>query len=78
MRANRRFLGRAVRYLAGEAGIRQFLDLGAGIPTVQNVHEVAQHVAPESRIVHVDDDPSIPWTQTPARPRDCPTLSAAR
>ena len=59
VRANRRFLGRAVRYLAAEVGVRQFLDLGAGIPTVNNVHEVAQQVAPDSRIVYVDDDPIV-------------------
>jgi S-adenosyl methyltransferase len=53
--ANRAFLGRAVRYLAG-AGIRQFLDIGTGIPTEDNVHQVAQSVAPESRIVYVDYD----------------------
>ncbi len=56
MRANRAFLGRAVRYLAREAGIRQFLDIGSGIPTEQNVHEVAQAAAPGSRIVYVDND----------------------
>jgi SAM-dependent methyltransferase len=56
MRANRAFLGRAVRYLAREAGIRQFLDIGSGIPTEQNVHEVAQAVAPGSRVVYVDND----------------------
>jgi hypothetical protein len=59
VRANRRFLGRAVRYLAGEAGVRQFLDLGSGIPTQENVHQVAQRVAPESRIVYVDYDPIV-------------------
>ena len=48
MRANRAFLSRAVRYLAGEAGIRQFLDIGTGIPTANNTHEVAQAVAPEA------------------------------
>jgi O-methyltransferase involved in polyketide biosynthesis len=58
-RAVRSFLGRAVRYLAGEAGIRQFLDVGAGLPTVDNTHELAQRVAPESRIVYVDHDPLI-------------------
>ena len=58
-RANRAFLARAVRYLAGEAGIRQFLDIGTGIPTATNTHEVAQEVAPESRIVYVDNDPII-------------------
>ena len=58
-RANRAFLGRAVRYLAAEAGIRQFLDIGTGIPSKDNVHEVAQAVAPESRIVYVDNDPIV-------------------
>lgn len=58
-RADRVFLGRAVRYLAGEAGIRQFLDIGTGLPTVDNTHEVAQRVAPESRIVYVDNDPLV-------------------
>ena len=50
-RASRAFLARAVRYLAGEAGVRQFLDIGTGLPTANNTHEVAQRVAPESRIV---------------------------
>lgn len=58
-RADRLFLGRAVQYLAGEAGIRQFLDIGTGLPTVDNTHEVAQRVAPESRIVYVDNDPLV-------------------
>ncbi|HYZ35973.1 MAG TPA: SAM-dependent methyltransferase [Pseudonocardiaceae bacterium] len=58
-RADRVFLGRAVRYLAGEAGIRQFLDIGTGLPTADNTHEVAQRVAPESRIVYVDNDPLV-------------------
>jgi hypothetical protein len=58
-RANRAFLGRAVRFLAGEAGIRQFLDIGTGIPAAANTHEVAQSVAPESRIVYVDNDPIV-------------------
>jgi hypothetical protein len=59
MRANRAFLGRAVRYLASEEGIRQFLDIGTGIPTDGNVHEVAQAIAPESRVVYVDYDPVV-------------------
>lgn len=59
VRANRNFLGRAVRYLAREAGVRQFLDIGTGIPSVDNVHGVAQQVAPESRIVYVDNDPIV-------------------
>jgi hypothetical protein len=58
-RENRRFLGRAVRFLAGEAGIRQFLDLGAGLPTSGNVHQVAQAIAPDARVVYVDNDPMV-------------------
>ena len=58
-RADRAFLGRAIRYLAGEAGLRQFLDIGTGLPTADNTHEVAQRVAPESRIVYVDNDPLV-------------------
>jgi len=56
IRANRAFLGRAVRFLAREAGIRQFLDIGSGIPTEQNVHQIAQETAPGSRVVYVDND----------------------
>jgi SAM-dependent methyltransferase len=59
VRENRAFLGRAVRYLASEAGIRQFLDIGTGLPSANNVHEVAQAVAPESRVVYVDNDPIV-------------------
>ncbi len=58
-RENRRFLGRATRFLAGEAGIRQFLDIGTGLPTAGNTHEVAQVVAPSSRVVYVDNDPMV-------------------
>jgi S-adenosyl methyltransferase len=58
-RANRAFLARAVSFLAGEAGIRQFLDIGTGVPSANNTHEVAQSVAPESRIVYVDNDPVV-------------------
>jgi S-adenosyl methyltransferase len=58
-RANRAFLGRVVRFLAGEAGIRQFLDIGTGIPTAGNTHQVAQAIAPESRVVYVDYDPIV-------------------
>ena len=58
-RADRAFLGRAIRYLAGEAGIRQFLDIGTGLPTASNTHEVAQQVAPDARIVYVDNDPLV-------------------
>ena len=59
VRANRAFLARAVRYLAGEAGIRQFLDLGTGLPTADNTHQVAQAIAPDTRIVYVDNDPMV-------------------
>jgi O-methyltransferase involved in polyketide biosynthesis len=59
VRANRAFLRRAVQYLAGEAGIRQFLDIGAGLPTNENTHQIAQEIAPESRIVYVDNDPVV-------------------
>ena len=58
-RASRAFLTRAVRYLAGEAGVRQFLDIGTGLPTVDNTHEVAQRVAPTSKVVYVDNDPLV-------------------
>jgi hypothetical protein len=59
VRANRAFLARAVRYVAREGGIRQFLDIGTGIPTASNTHEVAQAAAPESRVVYVDNDPVV-------------------
>ncbi|MFI6034988.1 SAM-dependent methyltransferase [Streptomyces sp. NPDC051315] len=58
-RADRLFLGRAVRHLVSDAGIRQFLDIGTGLPTADNTHEVAQRLAPESRIVYVDNDPLV-------------------
>jgi hypothetical protein len=56
VQANRAFLRRSVRYLTEEAGIRQFLDVGTGLPSASNTHEVAQAAAPESRIVYVDND----------------------
>src|SRR5579859_1753290 len=59
VRAQRVFLGRVVRYLAGQAGVRQFLDIGTGLPAADNTHEVAQAVAPESRVVYVDNDPIV-------------------
>ena len=59
VRANRAFLARAVRFLASDMGIRQFLDIGTGIPTASNTHEVAQRFAPDSRIVYVDNDPIV-------------------
>jgi O-methyltransferase involved in polyketide biosynthesis len=58
-RACRRFLARAVRYLALEAGVRQFLDIGSGLPTADNTHEVAQRAAPGARVVYVDNDPLV-------------------
>ena len=58
-RADRGFLIRAVRYMVGEAGIRQLLDIGTGLPTVNNTHQVAQATAPECRIVYVDNDPLV-------------------
>ena len=57
--ANRAFLQRAVRFLASEAGIRQFIDIGTGIPSAGNVHEVAGRVAPDARVVYVDNDPIV-------------------
>jgi hypothetical protein len=59
VQANRAFLARAVKYLAGETGIRQFLDIGTGIPAANNTHEVAQSVAADSRVVYVDNDPIV-------------------
>jgi hypothetical protein len=58
-RASRYFIARVVRYLAGEAGIRQFLDIGTGLPSHDNTHEIAQRVAPDSKIVYVDNDPLV-------------------
>jgi S-adenosyl methyltransferase len=58
-RENRAFLGRAVRYLVAEAGIRQFLDIGSGLPTASNVHEVAQAVQPSARVLYADNDPLV-------------------
>jgi hypothetical protein len=58
-RESRRFLVRAVTFLTGEAGVRQFLDIGTGLPTANNTHEVAQRVAPSSRVVYVDNDPLV-------------------
>jgi hypothetical protein len=56
---NRAFLGRAVRFLTAEAGLRQFLDIGSGLPTATSVHEVAQAIEPSSRVVYVDNDPLV-------------------
>ncbi|GHB52711.1 MULTISPECIES: SAM-dependent methyltransferase [Streptomyces] len=59
MKANRDWMNRAVAWLAKEAGVRQFLDIGTGIPTSPNLHEIVQSVAPESRVVYVDNDPIV-------------------
>ena len=59
MRANRAVMRRMTAYLAGEAGIRQFIDIGTGLPTSPNMHEIAQRIAPESRVVYVDNDPIV-------------------
>jgi O-methyltransferase involved in polyketide biosynthesis len=61
VRDNRSFIGRVVRYLTAEAGIRQFIDLGGGLPTQTNVHEMAQRVAPDARVVYIDNDPVV-WS----------------
>ncbi|MCX5062937.1 MULTISPECIES: SAM-dependent methyltransferase [unclassified Streptomyces] len=58
-RADRWFLGRAVRFLAEERGVRQFLDIGTGLPTADNTHQIAQRIAPDARIVYVDNDPIV-------------------
>ncbi|GAA2086538.1 SAM-dependent methyltransferase [Streptomyces albiaxialis] len=58
-RADRAFLGRAVTWLAGEAGVRQFLDVGSGLPARDNTHEVARRAAPDARVVYVDNDPTV-------------------
>jgi hypothetical protein len=59
MRANRNYMARQARFIAAELGIRQFLDIGAGLPTEPNLHEVVQGVAPESRVMYVDNDPIV-------------------
>ncbi|MEV8523604.1 MULTISPECIES: SAM-dependent methyltransferase [unclassified Streptomyces] len=58
-RADRAFLGRAVRFLTADRAVRQFLDIGTGLPTLDNTHEIAQRIAPESRVVYVDNDPIV-------------------
>jgi hypothetical protein len=68
MRENRAVMRRMTAYLAGEAGIRQFLDIGTGLPTMQNTHEVAQNVAPDSRIVYVDNERRRQHGLPPRRP----------
>jgi hypothetical protein len=72
VRANRAFLARVVRFLAAEAGIRQFLDIGTGIPAASNTHEVAQSVAPDCRVVYVDYDRcKSGCAQSPTQMYDC-------
>jgi hypothetical protein len=72
---NRGFLGRAARWLAAEQGVRQFIDIGAGLPTQNNTHEAVHKVAPEARVLYVDNDPEV---EAYARPllRDVPTCTA--
>ena len=57
--SNRRFLARAVRFLGDQAGIRQFLDCGSGLPTAENTHQIARRVDPTTRVVYVDNDPAV-------------------
>jgi hypothetical protein len=59
VRAQREVLGRVVRYLVGEAGLRQLLDIGSGLPTAENVHEIAQQISPATRVVYLDNDPIV-------------------
>lgn len=77
-RENRAFMGRVVRQLAAGEGIRQFLDIGTGIPTSPNLHEIAQGIAPDARVIYTDNDPSVPWMHTPARLYGRRSFSAAR
>jgi hypothetical protein len=80
-RQSRRYLVRTVRFLAGQAGIRQFLDIGTGLPTMQNTHEVAQSIAPECRIVYVDNDPLVCswgfWAMSRTSPRCGPSSTGS-
>src|SRR5260370_5146893 len=77
-RLQRRFMARAVRYLAGDAGIRQFVHIGTGLPTADNTHQIAQEIAPESRIVYLANDPLVPGHARPpltTEPRAMPSSS---
>ena len=76
VRAQRAFLGRAVRYMAGQAGIRQFLDIGTGIPAANNVHQVAQSIAPQCRVVYVDND-AVVLSHARALLKSCPEGATA-
>ncbi|GIH27348.1 hypothetical protein Aph01nite_56580 [Acrocarpospora phusangensis] len=73
--ANRRFLGRAVRHLAGERGVDQFIDIGAGLPTRENVHQVAQRANADARVVYVDNDPVVLVHARALLARDAQTLA---
>jgi S-adenosyl methyltransferase len=77
-RASRGFIIRVVRYLAGEAGIRQFLDIGTGLPSHDNTHEIVQRVAPESRVVYVDNDPMVIACLYPVDRGDAQSRAALR
>ena len=77
VQANRRFLARSVRHLAAEEGVRQFLDVGTGLPSANNTHEVAQAVAPESRVFYVDNDPIVLAHARAPKARSGQALSAA-
>jgi hypothetical protein len=77
-RAARLFLVEAVQRLAGEHGVRQFLDIGTGLPVADNTHQIAQRVAPESRIVYVDYDPIVRQAMGPLRYHDCYERTARR
>jgi hypothetical protein len=72
---NRGFLGRAARWMAAEQGVRQFIDIGAGLPTQNNTHEVVHKIAPEARVVYVDNDPEVPAYARPLL-RDVPACTA--
>ncbi|TYB49826.1 SAM-dependent methyltransferase [Actinomadura chibensis] len=77
-RHERAFLTRAVRYLAGEAGVRQFLDIGVGLPAHDNLHEVAQRAAPDACVVYVDNDPLVLCTARALLPATCTRQGACR
>ena len=77
-KANRVFLRRVVRYLAGEAGITQFLDLGSGLPTQGNVSEVAHEINPAAHVVHVDNDPVVYTHSRTAAVRAAPSHRGPR
>jgi hypothetical protein len=77
VRANRAFLARSVRYLAATEGVRQFLDIGTGLPSANNTHEVAQAAAPAARVVYVDNDPIVLAHARGSCPRSRPAASSS-